>query len=49
LHQASPVLEDAFAEQHQPQSEERVGQRRELRQHERHEHQARLVTIPELA
>ena len=49
LHQAGSVLEDAFAEQHQPQREQRIGQRGELRQHERRDHQARLVAIPELA
>ena len=47
--QARPVLEDAHAEQHQPQRQERIGQRGELRQHERGEHQARLVAITQLA
>ena len=48
-HQAGPVLEHALAEQHQPQREQRVGQRGELRQHERDEHQPRLVAVAELA
>ena len=37
-----------FAGQHQPQREERIGQRGELRQRERRNHQARLVAIPSL-
>ena len=49
LHHPGPVLEDAFAEQHQPQRKQRIGQRGELRQHERHDHQARLVAIPQFA
>ncbi len=49
LHHARPVFDDAFAEQHQPQREQRIGQRGELRQHERPGHQARLVAISELA
>ena len=48
-HQCRPVLEHALAEQHEPQREQRVGQRGELRQHERREHQARLVPVAELA
>ena len=46
---AGPMLEHAVAEQHQPQREQRVGQRRELRQHERRQHQPRLVPVAELA
>ena len=49
LHQPGPVLEHALAEQHQPQREQRIGQRGELRQHERRHHQARLVAISQLA
>ncbi len=49
FHNAGSVLQNAFAEQHQPQGKERIGQRRELRQHERHDHQARLMAIPQLA
>jgi hypothetical protein len=48
-HHDRSVLEDAFAKQHQPQREERIGQRGELRQPERRDHQARLVAIPEFA
>ena len=46
---AAGLIEHALAEQHQPQREQRIGQRRHQRQHERHEHQPRLVTIAELA
>ena len=49
LHHAGSVLEHALAEQHQPQREQRIGQRGELRQHERRDHQARLVAIAQLA
>ncbi len=49
LHHPGSMLEDAFAEEHQPQREERIGQRGELRQHERGAHQARLVAIAQLA
>ena len=48
-HEAGPLLEHALAEQHQPQREQRIGQRGELRQHERGEHQPRLVAVAELA
>ena len=48
-HQTGPVLEHALAEQHQPQREQRIGQRRELRQRERGDHQPRLVPVAELA
>ena len=48
-HEAGPVLEHALAEQHEPEREQRVGQRREQRQHERGEHQPRLVAVAELA
>ena len=34
LHHTGSVIEDTFAEQHQPQREERIGQRGELRHHE---------------
>ena len=48
-HQAAVVLEHAVAEQLEPQREQRVGQRGEQRQHERREHQPRLVAVAELA
>ncbi len=49
FHHAGSVFQNAFAEQHQPQGKERIGQRRELRQHKGHDHQAGLVAIPQLA
>ena len=47
--QAGSVLEHTFTKQHEPQREQRIGQRRQLRQHERREHQARLMAVAELA
>ncbi len=49
LNETGPLSEDSLAEEHQPQSQQRVGQRRELREDERRQHQPRLVPIPELA
>ena len=49
FHQPCSVLEVTFAQQRQPQGEQRIGQRCQLRQHERHHHQARLVAIAQLA
>ena len=47
--EARPVLEHALAEQHEPPREQRIGQRRQLRQHECREHQPWLVPVAEPA
>ena len=47
--QQDVVLEDAVAEELEPQGQQRVGQRRQHRQPERPEHEARLMAKPELA
>ena len=48
-HERPPVLQQAPAEQHEPERDQRVGQRGQLRQHERGEHQPRLVPVTEPA
>ena len=45
----SAVLEDAFAQQPQPQRKQRIGQRRQLRQGKGHDHQPGLMTVAQLA
>jgi hypothetical protein len=40
---ARSVFEDPFAEQHEPQREERIGECSELRENERADHQARAA------
>jgi hypothetical protein len=44
-----PVPENAASEEHQPEGQQCVGQRGQLRQHERGQHQPRLVPVSELA
>jgi hypothetical protein len=48
-HEAGLVLEHALPEEHEPERDQRVGQRRKLRQHERGDHQPWFVLIPEPA
>ncbi len=48
-HEILPVVDDAVAEQQQPERDQRIGQRRELRQNERPRHQPRLVAVAQLA
>jgi hypothetical protein len=48
-HQALSVFQYALAEQHQPQCEQRIWKRGELRQHKRRKHQPRLVAVSERA
>jgi hypothetical protein len=47
--QRRAMVDDAFAKQHEPQRDEGVGQRGQLREHECGEHHARLVSVAELA
>jgi len=49
LHEPAVTVDDALAEQLEPERHERVGQGGEQGQGERHEHEARLVAVPEPA
>jgi hypothetical protein len=48
-HESGPPVDDTLAEEHEPQRDQRVGQRGELRQRERRQHQPRFVPVSEFA
>ena len=48
-YQAGLMAEDSFPEQLEPQRQQRIGEHRQLRQHERGQHQPGLVAVAELA